>query len=68
MSKGIAIQTILYLLLGVLVVGIIIYLVYTYSTGESMDIQEPSDCTGCHDEKERTIAAVISSTARLGND
>lgn len=30
MSKGIAISTILYLLVGVLVVGIVIYLVYTY--------------------------------------
>ena len=30
MSKGIAIQTILYLLIGVLVVGIVVYLVYTY--------------------------------------
>jgi len=30
MSKGIAISTILYLLVGVLVVGIVVYLVYTY--------------------------------------
>jgi hypothetical protein len=30
MSKGIAIETILYLLIGVLVVGIVVYLVYTY--------------------------------------
>lgn len=30
MNKGIAIQTILYLLIGVLVVGVIVYLVYTY--------------------------------------
>jgi hypothetical protein len=30
MSKGIAIQTILYLLIGVLVVGVVVYLVYTY--------------------------------------
>jgi len=30
MSKGIAIQTILYLLVGVLVVAVVIYLVYTY--------------------------------------
>ncbi len=30
MSKGIAIQTILYLLIGVLVVGIVVYLVYSY--------------------------------------
>jgi hypothetical protein len=31
MSKGIAIETILYLLIGVLVVGIVVYLVYTYA-------------------------------------
>jgi len=30
MSKGIAIRTILYLLIGVLVVGILVYLVYSY--------------------------------------
>ncbi len=30
MSKGIAINTILYLLIGVLVVGVVVYLVYTY--------------------------------------
>ena len=40
MSKGIAINTILYLLLGVLVVGIVVYLVYTYVTGPGMDIQD----------------------------
>jgi len=40
MSKGIAIRTILYLLLGVLVVAILVYLVYTYTTGPSMDIQD----------------------------
>ncbi len=30
MSKGIAIQTILYLLVGVLVVGVLVYLIYSY--------------------------------------
>jgi len=30
MSKGIAINTILYLLIGVLVVGVIVYLIYSY--------------------------------------
>ncbi len=35
MSKGIAIQTILLLLVGILVIGILIYLVYSYTTGSS---------------------------------
>ncbi len=52
MSKGIAINTILYLLLGVLVVGIVVYLVYTYATGSGMDIQDcrtrvQNWCNGC---------------------
>lgn len=38
MSKGIAINTILYLLLGILVVGILVYLVYTYTTSPGLDI------------------------------
>jgi hypothetical protein len=40
MSKGIAIQTILTLLLGILVVGIVVYLVYTYTTGPGLDINK----------------------------
>jgi len=52
MSKGIAIETILYLLLGIIVVGIIIYLVYTYATGGQLSEQQCrskviSWCTGC---------------------
>ena len=52
MSKGIAINTILYLLLGVLVVGILVYLVYTYTTGTQLSEQQCrariiSWCTGC---------------------
>lgn len=52
MSKGIAIRTILYLLLGILVVGIVVYLVYTYVTGPGMDIQDcrarvQNWCTSC---------------------
>jgi len=52
MSKGIAIETILYLLLGIIVVGIIIYLVYTYTTGGQLNEQQCrskviSWCTGC---------------------
>ena len=52
MSKGIAIQTILYLLLGIIVVGIIVYLVYTYTTGGQLNEQQCRSriitwCTGC---------------------
>ena len=52
MSKGIAIQTILYLLLGIIVVGIIVYLVYTYTTGGQLSEQQCRSriitwCTGC---------------------
>ena len=52
MSKGIAIQTILYLLVGILVVGIVIYMVYTYLLGPFPDEQECRSmaitwCTAC---------------------
>jgi len=52
MSKGIAINTILYLLLGVLVVGVVVYLVYTYVTGAGLDVQSCRSivqnwCTSC---------------------
>ncbi len=52
MSKGIAIETILYLLLGIIVVGIIVYLVYTYSSGGQLSEQQCRSniinwCTGC---------------------
>ena len=52
MSKGIAIRTILYLLLGVLVVGILVYMVYTYTFGPELDMQTCRTklinwCTGC---------------------
>jgi len=43
MRKGIAIQTILLLLVGVLVVGILVYLVYKYTTGSNLSVQ---DCNG----------------------
>jgi hypothetical protein len=36
MSKGIAIQTILMLLVGILVVGIVVYMVYRYATKSSI--------------------------------
>jgi len=52
MSKGIAIETILYLLVGIIVVGIVIYLVYTYAIGAPIGEQEcrglaVSWCTSC---------------------
>jgi len=52
MSKGIAIETILYLLVGIIVVGIVIYLVYTYAIGAPIGEQECrsmaiSWCTSC---------------------
>ncbi len=52
MSKGIAIETILYLLVGILVVGIVVYLVYTYVIGSPIDENRCrsmaiSWCTSC---------------------
>jgi hypothetical protein len=52
MSKGIAIETILYLLIGVLVVGIVIYLVYTYVFNPIPDMTQcralaTTWCTSC---------------------
>ena len=50
--KGIAIQTILLILVGIIVAGIVIYLVYTYSTGQALSsydcrAQLISWCTTC---------------------
>jgi hypothetical protein len=52
MSKGIAIETILYLLIGILVVGIVIYMVYTYVIGSPIGEQQCRSmaitwCTNC---------------------
>ncbi len=52
MTKGIAIQTILMLLVGILVVGIIVYMVYRYFIGAPLNEQECRAraitwCTGC---------------------
>jgi len=52
MSKGIAIETILLLLVGIIVVGVIVYLVYTYATGKTLSAYEcrakmVSWCTNC---------------------
>ncbi len=51
-KKGIAIQTILLLLVGILVVGIIVYMVYRYFVGAPLNEQECRAraitwCTGC---------------------
>lgn len=52
MTKGIAIQTILMLLVGILVVGIIVYMVYRYFVQSPLSEQECRSralvwCTGC---------------------
>ena len=52
MTKGIAIQTILMLLVGILVVGIIVYMVYRYFVQSPLGEQECRSraimwCTGC---------------------
>lgn len=52
MSKGIAINTILYLLVGIIVVGIVVYMVYTYVLGAPISENEcramiVTWCTGC---------------------
>ena len=41
MQKGIAIQTILLLVIGIFVVGILVYLMYRYTSGTTID------CAGC---------------------
>ena len=40
MSKGIAIQTILLLVVGILVVGIVVYMVYRFTTGSTLSKYE----------------------------
>lgn len=82
MSKGIAIRTILYLLLGVLVVGILIYMVYTYGTGPGLDIQDCRSqiqnwCNGCmiagwqagigEEDEDSDIGTCIKSYFASGN-
>ena len=62
MSKGIAIETILYLLVGILVVGIVIYLVYTYVVGSPIGEQECRSmaitwCTGCKNSMTGQVSA-----------
>ena len=70
MSKGIAINTILYLLLGVVVVGIIVYLVYTYAAGTQLSQQECRSrvitwCTGCSVAGWESVGS-IGSTSDVG--
>ena len=71
MSKGIAIETILYLLLGIIVVGIIIYLVYTYATGGQLNEQQCrskiiSWCTGCSVANWAAGTGTITADSDLG--
>jgi hypothetical protein len=40
MSKGIAIRTILLLVVGLIVVGVLVYLVYSYSTSGQLSVHE----------------------------
>ena len=52
MTKGIAVQTILMLLVGILVVGIIVYMVYRYFVGAPLAMEECRAraitwCTAC---------------------
>jgi len=52
MSKGIAIRTILLLVVGIIVAGILIYLVYSYTTGVTLSAYECRAkminwCTNC---------------------
>lgn len=52
MSKGIAVNTILYLLVGIIVVGIVVYMVYTYVLGAPLSEAQCRSmivtwCTGC---------------------
>ena len=42
MSKGIAIDTIILLVIGIIVVGILVYLVYKYTSGSSLSLQKCS--------------------------
>jgi len=39
-DKGIAINTILLLVVGMIVVGVIVYLVFTFTTGPTISVQE----------------------------
>jgi hypothetical protein len=70
MSKGIAINTILYLLIGVLVVGVIVYLIYTYATGAGMDIADCRSrvqnwCGSCRISGWSSSVGVSSSTSDI---
>ena len=61
MKKGIAIQTILMLTIGVIVVGILAYMVYSYTSGSALSVNECRAklidvCTRC------MVAGCLSST------
>ena len=73
MSKGIAVNTILYFLIGIIVVGIVIYLVYTYVLGPPIGEQECRSlaitwCTACKNVQDDTTNwddAGIGATKKL---
>ena len=67
MSKGIAIRIIMFLLLGILVAGIIIYLLYTSATGTQLSEQNCRSrvitwCTGCN------VAGWLPNVGEPGSD
>jgi hypothetical protein len=71
MTKGIAIQTILMLLVGILVVGIIVYMVYRYFVGAPLGEQEcrsrvTSWCSSCRVMNFDANGYALGS--ELGND
>jgi fluoride ion exporter CrcB/FEX len=80
MKKGIAIETILLLLVGILVVGIITYLVYRYSTSSSLSVTDcrgslSTICTMCSIQKDWTgnvwsvaLSADYKTTIKTCND
>jgi len=71
--KGIAIQTILMLLVGILVVGIIVYMVYRYFVGAPLNEQECRSraitwCTGCKNSNAGVTGDWTAAGSAPGND
>jgi len=72
MTKGIAVQTILMLLVGILVVGIIVYMVYRYFVGAPLGMEECRSraitwCTACKNVNWGLTAAGPTITTELTN-
>jgi hypothetical protein len=74
MSKGIAIETILMLLVGILVVGVVVYMVYRYMFSPGLNEQDCRSaavnyCTTCKNSADPnppyTWSASISAPASL---